>query len=108
MESIASIIIGVVVILMGISHRKGNISLLHSYHRNRVKEEDKIPYGKLLGLGMFIIGGTLMVVGGLTFAEASIAENIYSILRNVVLIGGLAAGCGVVFFAMFKYNKGIF
>ena len=36
MESIVTAIIGIVCIIIGISHRKGNISLLHSYHRNRV------------------------------------------------------------------------
>ena len=108
MESIVSLIIGVVVILMGISHSKGNLSLLHSYHRNRVREEDKIPYGKMLALGFFIIGGALLITGGLGFFQASLPETLYSILHNVVLIGGLVCGCGIVFFAMFKYNKGIF
>ena len=108
MESIVSLIIGVVVVLMGISHRKGNLSLLHSYHRNRVREEDKIPYGKRLGLGMFIIGGALLIAGGLGFFKASLSETLYSILHNVILIGGLVVGCGIVFSAMFKYNKGIF
>ena len=40
MENFAAIAIGIVCILLGISHRKGNLSALHSYHRKRVKEED--------------------------------------------------------------------
>ncbi|MBQ1955737.1 MAG: hypothetical protein II350_08380 [Clostridia bacterium] len=108
MESIITAIIGIVCIVIGISNRKGNISLLHSYHRKRVPEEDRIPFGKLVGLGMIIIGIALTIGGGLNFAAVSLQENLYSILGTVVMVAGLISGLGVSFFAMFKYNKGIF
>ena len=41
-EFIIQIIIGLVLVIIGIFNMKGNISLLHSYHRKRVKKEDII------------------------------------------------------------------
>ena len=52
MEQIITIVIGIVMILIGFSNRKGNISMLHSYHRKRVTEEDRLPFGKMVGNGM--------------------------------------------------------
>ena len=45
-EFIIQIIIGLIIIIIGILNMKGNISLLHSYHRKRVKKEDIIPFEK--------------------------------------------------------------
>ena len=75
-EFIIQIIIGLIIIIIGLLNMKGNISLLHSYHRKRVKKEDIIPFGKKVGIGSIIIGITM--------------------------------GITVIFYAMFKYNKGIF
>ena len=68
-EGIFTALIGVVCIVIGISNRKGNISLLHSYHTKRVAEEDKLPLGKLVGLGMMIVGIALLIAGGLSIAQ---------------------------------------
>ena len=45
---IVAFLVGLLCIGLGISHRKGKISSLHSYHRNRVSEEDRIPFGKMV------------------------------------------------------------
>lgn len=45
-EFIIQIIIGLIIMIIGILNMKGNISLLHSYHRKRVKKEDIIPFEK--------------------------------------------------------------
>ena len=108
MDSIASAIIGVVCIIIGIAHRKGNISLLHSYHRKRVAEEDILPFGKMIGLGTIIIGAALIFMGVLTFIASSLQENVYSTIGTVGLIVGLVVGFAINFYAMIKYNKGLF
>ena len=108
MDSVVTAVIGVVCIVIGISNRKGNISMLHSYHRKRVAEEDRVPFGKLVGLGMIIIGIALLLMGGLSFAATALQAKTYATIGNVVLIVGLVAGIGVSFYAMIKYNKGIF
>ena len=52
MESIfVTIPVGIILCVIGILNMKGNISSLHSYHRNNIKEEDIKPFGKLVCLG---------------------------------------------------------
>lgn len=100
-EFIIQIIIGLVLIIIGIFNMKGNISLLHSYHRKRVKKEDIIPFGKKVGIGSIIIGITIIIAG--LFAILN-----YTNISNVILVIGLVVGFIFIFYAMFKYNKGIF
>ena len=92
--------VGFLVIIIGILNMKGNISLLHSYHRKRVKEEDVLPFGRIVGLGAIIIGCTIIA--------ASIAGLFYENITNIILIAGFIPGIGLVVYAMFKYNKGVF
>ena len=82
--------------------------MLHSYHIKRVSEEDKIPFGKMVGLGMIIIGIALIIMGVLTYLAVSLQNKTYSTIGQAVLIAGLASGLGITFYAMKKYNKGIF
>ena len=108
MDNLISVIIGLVCIFIGVSHRKGNISLLHSYHRSRVSEEDRLPFGKLVGLGVIIVGAALILMGGLSFAAVRLQNDGYAVAGKAMLIVGLVVGCGISFYAMKKYNKGIF
>lgn len=108
MENIFSAILGVVCIVIGVLNRKGNISMLHSYHRKRVSEEDRLPFGKMVGIGMIIIGIGLIFAAVLFFLADCWQDNIYSIAGNVVLCIGFAVGLIINFYAMIKYNKGIF
>ena len=100
-ESIIQIIIGFVLIIIGIFNMKGNISMLHSYHRKKVKKEDVIPFGKKVGIGSIIIGITIILAGVFTILN-------YTNISNVILVIGLVTGLIIFFYAMFKYNKGIF
>ena len=108
MESILSVLLGLVCIGIGISNRRGNISTLHSYHRKRVAEEDRVPFGKLVGLGMILVGVALMLMGGLSLLATARQEPVYQTVGTILLVLGLAAGLGICFYAMKKYNKGIF
>ena len=100
-ELILQIIIGLSLIILGVINMKGNISMLHSYHRKRVKKEDIIPYGKKVGTGIIIIGISIIIAGLFTIFN-------YTNISNVILIIGLVLGTIIIFCAMFKYNKGIF
>lgn len=100
-EFIIQIIIGLVLIIIGIFNMKGNISMLHSYHRKRVKKEDVIPFGKKTGIGSIIIGITIILAGVFTILN-------YTHISNVVLSIGITIGITIILYAMFKYNKGIF
>ena len=108
MESIITAIVGVVCIVIGFLNRKGNVSMLHSYHIKRVSEEDKLPFGRLVGLGMIIIGISIVIMGGLMLATRITENSAYSLAGTIISIVGMAIGFVITFYAMFKYNKGIF
>ena len=108
MEHLVTAIIGIICIVIGIINRKGNVSMLHSYHRNRVSEEDKLPFGKMVGLGMIILGIALILSAGLTYLSVLQKNGIYETIAYIVIGVGFVVGIGNSFYAMIKYNKGIF
>lgn len=108
MESIITAIIGVVCIILGVINSTGNISSLHFYHRNRVKEQDRLPFGKLVGLGTIIIGIALILMGALNFVAKLLQNDLFTIIGSVILVIGLVIGLAISFYAMKKYNGGIF
>ncbi len=105
---IVTFIVGVICIILGISNMRGNISSLHSYHRSRVKDEDVLPFGRLVGLGTIIVGGSIILFSTLSAVSVSIGNDIYTTIGTVIMLIGIAAGMGVAFYAMKKYNGGIF
>lgn len=105
---IGSIILGIVLIVIGAANMKGNIASIHSYHRHQVSEQDKRPFGKKVGLGTIIVGCALIIFGIFSFIAEKKGNQIYGYVGNGILIAGLAVGLGLSFYAMIKYNKGIF
>ena len=106
-EAIIGIIIGIGCIVIGILNMKGNIKMLHSYHTNNIKEEDKIPFGRLVGIGTIIIGVSLIVYGFLNAMYAIIKNDQIVITSNIILVIGLIIGICICLFAIKKYNKKI-
>lgn len=100
--------LGMLVVILGIVNMAGNISTLHWYHRQRVTEENKKPFGKLVGLGSLIIGIALIIFGTVFFIFEKTGIDVLVIFGTVELIAGIIAGMAVSFYAMAKYNKGIF
>ena len=101
-------ILGVILIALGIMNMKGNISSLHWYHRQRVTEEDRKPFGKLVGLGTLIIGIALVISGILFWISEVTATELWLIVGCVITVVGIVVGLVLSFYAMIKYNKGIF
>ena len=100
--------VGLLIAIIGISNMRGNISTIHSYHRQRVTEENVKPFGRLVGLGTLIIGISLIVFGALLFIFEQTQLELLSIIATIELIAGLVAGTSLGFYAMKKYNGGIF
>ena len=101
-------VVGVVCIVLGISNMRGNISSLHSYHRSRVSEEDRIPFGKQVGLGIIIVGIGIIVFSVLSSVTLYTENDIFILVGTAILIIGIILGLVISFRAMIKYNKGIF
>ena len=106
--NIVAFLVGVVCIVLGISNMRGNISTLHSYHRHRVSEENRIPFGKQVGLGTMILGISIIIFSILSTLTLYTENNIFTLIGAVVLIVGIIVGLIMSFKAMIKYNKGIF
>jgi hypothetical protein len=102
------VILGVFIIILGLSNMKGNISSVHRYHRSRVSEADRLPFGRMIGAGTIICGVSLMVSGCLSLLAEKMNAEAFTMAGSVILITGLAAGLLLSFYAMIKYNKGIF
>ena len=107
-SNIATFIVGVICIAIEISNMRGNISSLHSYHRHRVSEEDRIPFGKQVGMGTMIVGIGIIIFSIMSFVTLYTENNIFILIGTAVLIVGIVTGLIISFKAMIKYNKGIF
>lgn len=105
---IVAFVVGIVCIALGISNMRGNISSLHSYHRHRVSEEDKIPFGKKVGLGTIIIGIGIIVFSGLSAVTFYTENDVFVLVGTAIMIVSIVVGLVISFRAMIKYNKGIF
>ena len=102
------LIVGAILVVLGILNMKGNISSLHSYHRHRVREEDRLPFGRMVGLGTVLCGIGVVMFGTLMLVYEKTQIEVFSLVGTVLLIAGLAVGLILMFRAMIKYNGGIF
>lgn len=107
-ENIMTLIFGALLCVLGAINMTGNVSSLHSYHRKRVREEDRKAFGKLVGLGTLLVGISLIAQSVFSMIYASTQIAVYEIIGSVTLITGMITGIIITFIAMIKYNKGIF
>lgn len=105
---IVTAIVGVVCIILGIQNMHGNISSLHSYHRSRVKDEDVLPFGKIVGLGTIIIGVSIIIFSIFSALDVALGSTNYTIIGSILMIVGIVVGMCITFHGMKKYNGGIF
>ena len=101
---ITELAVAAIIIVMGIINLKGNISTLHSYHRARVKAEDVKPFGRLMGIGTIIIGVDIIINSIANY----IGGKIIVLIGTAILFLAIAIGIVICFYALKKYNKGIF
>ena len=100
--------LGILISILGIINMTGNISSLHWYHRQRVTEENRKPFGKLVGLGTLIIGIAMVIFGIMFFIFEKTQIEALVVVGVVELIASIVAGMIVSFYAMKKYKGGIF
>ncbi len=95
------IVLGVILLVLGITNYKGNISSIHWYNRRKVSEADVPKYGKCMGIGTMIFGGTLLVTALLEI----ILQNP---IVEIAIFVGFTVGLVFLLYGQFKYNKGLF
>ena len=94
------LILGIFLSTLGTVNIKGNISTIHSYNRRKVKEEDVLKYGKVVGTGTLVIGVSLILSYLVTFRNADAID--YIVLLALVI------GLAFILYGQIKYNHGIF
>ena len=107
-EIIVTAILGIICIVVGVLNTKGNISTLHARHRRNVTEENRLPFGRLVGAGTIIIGVGLIFGGTFLGLSELLSNSTYATVGSVILIVAFVVGLAISFAAMIKYNKGIF
>lgn len=105
---ITTAVVGIVLIVIGIINRTGNINTLHSYHRHRVSEEDRKPFGRAVGLGMLFCGGGCLFFSALHLCYVLTAWLPLVLIASVGLVGAMVVGLVLSIKAIIRYNKGLF
>lgn len=109
MESIfAPAVVGVMLCVMGAFNMCGHISTLKRHHRHRVTEENRKPFGRLVGLGTLIIGVGMILFSLLSFFAQRTESIVFTTVGAGLLIAAAIAGIVLNIYAMIKYNHGIF
>ena len=105
---IGTVAIGLVAVVIGIINMTGNISTLHRYHRNRVSEADRKPFGRLVGIGTIIMGVSIIAFGGFQYAFEKTQREAFTLIGTALMLVGITVGLTISVIAMAKYNKGVF
>ena len=100
MNNLFLLIIGITILITGVENLRGDIRLIHSYNRKRVKEEDIPKYGKVVGIGNIIIGVSILIGVAISFVD----EN----LMGYPAVVGTIIGLGFILYGQFRYNRGLF
>ena len=102
------ILLGIFLCVLGRFNMKRDISSVHRFHRHRLTEEDKAPFGRLVGLGTLIIGIAVIALGCLSLLTERTQNELFVLIGSVIVVIGILIGLAMSLYAMFKYNKGIF
>ncbi len=91
--------VGLLMVRLGwLIWKKQKIELLHIYHYDKVKEEDKGAFCCLCGIGTCLAGAGLVVSGILTV----ISGNLLSLAP---MVAGLVICIAMMILALAKYNR---
>ena len=105
---IVTIGVGIALCVIGGINMTGDVSALHSYHRKRVTEADRKPFGRLVGIANILMGVAIIVYGILMFLCEKTGNDALMTFGTAGMLVFLGIGLGISFYAMKKYNKGIF
>lgn len=93
--------IGAMLVALGIFNMCGNIASIHWYNRRKVTKENQKVYCFIVGLGTLIVGAGL-IAAGIIQVLIGMEESAF------VTVGSMLAGIGLILYAQFKYNRGLF
>lgn len=82
----------VAVAMLIIAHKiaAGNTGLIHSWHTQQVKEEDRLQYAKSVANGLRVMGAGFLLAAGFMYKEMTMAGLLaifISLILGAVIIG---------------------
>ena len=102
-SAVISAIVGILLLIVGFLIKKGNVSLLHSYHYKNVTDMD--AYAKELGSAVMFMCITAFINGFMTlFAHIKIV----SVISSVLFFTGMIICVIHIFKVQTKYNGSLF
>lgn len=102
-SAVVSTVVGIVLLIVGFLIRKGNVSILHSYHYKNVTDID--AYSKEMGSAVMFMSIPACINGFMTlFAHIKIV----SVISSVLLFAGLIICVIHIFKVQTKYNGSLF
>ncbi|MBQ3136307.1 MAG: helix-turn-helix transcriptional regulator [Clostridia bacterium] len=102
-SAIISAVVGIVLLIVGILIRKGNVSLLHSYHYKNVTDMD--AYAKELGSAVMFICIPAFING---FMTLFVHIKIVSVISSVLFFTGMIICVIHIFKVQTKHNGSLF
>ena len=102
-SAVVSTVVGIVLLIVGFLIRKGNVSILHSYHYKNVTDIDS--YSKEMGSAVMFMSIPACINGFMTlFAHIKIV----SVISSVLLFAGLIICVIHIFKVQTKHNGSLF
>ena len=102
-SAVVSTVVGIVLLIVGFLIRKGNVSILHSYHYKNVTDID--AYSKEMGSAVMFMSIPACINGFMTlFAHIKIV----SVISSVLLFTGLIICVIHIFKVQTKHNGSLF
>lgn len=98
---VSCLILGILLLILGITNIRGNIASIHWYNRRKVTEKDRPKYGRWVGAGTCIIGGSLVLSALL---ELAFQSEVF----DYIIMAGCVIGLAAILYGQLRYNKGIF
>lgn len=90
-------------IVVGVLIYRGNVNLIHAYHRSKVK--DNSAYGKAFGKALLVFPLVMLLAGAIALFGELKAIVLFSIF---VLLSGITIGIALIVTVQRKYNDGVF
>ena len=91
--------VGITILILSILFFLGHINLLHEYHRTNVKEEDKLIFGRKIGISLLI-----MSIGMLSSGAIALINSVLDTLALILLFVPLFISIILIVVTIIKYN----
>ncbi len=102
-SAVISTVVGIVLLIVGLLIRKGNVSILHSYHYKNVTDID--AYSKEMGSAVALMSVPVCING---FMALFAHIKIVSVISSVFLFAGLIICVIHIFKVQTKHNGSLF